>query len=145
MERLDVQSQPVSVHGKGGIRHECVSQEETVTDQLGSLMIPTNAADQSHVADPVCKRIDISNIVLKEKRRFIPNPKDKPCKQRKLQRAFEKRHQTWSTTEERWAMIAESLFTLLTSGPCIFDAETWRTPIVPMGQRRLTPHAPLVN
>ena len=63
VERLDdVQSQHVSVHGEGGIRNERVPQEETVTDQIGSLIISTNAADPSHVADPVGKRIDISNV-----------------------------------------------------------------------------------
>ena len=72
-----------------------MTQEETVTDHIDTLMISTDAAD------PVGERLDIPNAVLKEKRRFIPNPKHKPCKQRKLQRAFEQRHKVWSTTKER--------------------------------------------
>ena len=93
-----------------------------MTDKIGSLTISTSAADQSYAVDPAVALIEIPNVVPKEKRRYIPNPAGKRSKQRKLHRDFEKRHHAWSNTKERWTMIAESLFPLLSSGQSVFDA-----------------------
>ncbi len=99
-------------------------KEGPVTNQLGSLTISIVAGDQSQITDPVGGWIEIPNVVLKKKRRFIPNPKHKPCKQHKLQRDCEEKHKAWSTTEEWWAMIAESLFPLLSTGKTVIK-EVW--------------------
>jgi hypothetical protein len=104
---------------QAGIQDDRAPKEEILTDKIGSLTISTNAADQSHVADPAGERIGVPNVVPKEKRHYIPNPTDKPSKQRE--------HHAWSTTEERWAMIAESLFPLLSSDQSVFDAVPWQT------------------
>ena len=61
----------------------------SLNDKIGSLTISINSADQSHVTDPGDEKISIPHVVRNEKHRFIPNPKDKPSKQRKLQRDFE--------------------------------------------------------
>ena len=74
----------------------------------------------------VSKLTVIPAAVRKEKRLYVPNPKDKPCKRLKLQRHYENQHHSWSTTEERWAMIADTLFPLLFTGKSVFNTDAWK-------------------
>ena len=73
----------------------------------------------------VSTRTVLPAAVNKDKRRYVPKSTDKPCLRLKLQRRFEKINRSWSTTEERWAMIADTLFPLLSTGKSLFDSFAW--------------------